>query len=359
MRINYFAPFNLQTGYGTAARAYAKALINAGCEVKLAVSNNKPDPVPEDLVPYLGAWDNPTHQIVQAPPHTLGHLFPLGDAKRIAVTTWETWSLPDEFCDILESYDRVIVPSAITKQQMAELGDKVAVVPHVSHSLVPPPPCHAERPFTFLWMGDWSERKNPIGMLRTYWSFFSQDDNVLLKMKLNRFEKRIIEFVFRQTNRSLDELPPIELKTDFLDDLGSLYASADVFVTLSRGDAWNYPAFDAAMLGLPIIASLGVGHEEFLTGLSGSDFVNSQPTPCYSETFTFADQNNISVWEPRGVNSTQHWMDPDLTEAGYLMRNFYERRNEIAGRYPDRTCVLYDRFNSARVAEMFLEEIGK
>lgn len=39
-----------------------------------------------------------------------------------------------------------------------------------------------EKPFTFLWVGTWTERKNPIGVLQAYFSEFRASENVLLKI---------------------------------------------------------------------------------------------------------------------------------------------------------------------------------
>lgn len=343
MRLQFLGPFNLNTGYGQAARGCARALRTVGADFKITVTNSKTNPLPEDLAPFRGEIDSPTHFLVHAPPGVApAFRDPASEAQWHCMTTWETWNLPRSYTELLEkSFHSIIVPSAICQEQIAASprasptmtpgGTPIVVVPHVFENFGPegwPSPIEkqAPGPYTFLWMGDWSERKNPIGMLLAYWHAFQPSDEVVLLMKLNTCDRFLLSFLRERCNVPL---PRFKIVSEFLSQEGliKLFQAADAFVTLSRGDAWNYPAFHALSQGLPIVYTENVGHEEYLDGLGAG--ISSRRTPVCSQTFSLKIEGNqfrADSIEPNGVNVTQLWEDPDLWEAAEAMRALYESR---------------------------------
>lgn len=328
MRLLYLGPFDLPTGYGQAARGYREALS------RLVPSLCARSHLKESDLPWV-----PTHVLLHATP---GALTPLrahyskkiqAEVPWIAMTTWETSSLPHRFVEELSKFDRVIVPSKVCRKQVSGVMTRISVVPHILETDGPepwrwPPPINSPGPFVFLWHGDWSERKNPIGALKAYWHAFSPGDNVLLRMKLPAFDALTVQALKDRVNKPV---APVEFITDHLPQaaLVELYRSADVFLTLSRGDAWGFPAFHAASQGLPVIFSENVGHQEFLWHQAGGSPVQTMPTPAFSgQTFltTVVDGGlRMTVSEPEGVSIDQLWREPRLDMAALAMQTQRER----------------------------------
>lgn len=373
LKLLYVGPFTEETGYGIAAREYARAFLSEGLDVRLIPS--KSGDVPPDLSPFVGKWANghPTHILIHSPPDTIdkvAELAPMGfigSPTWLAYTTWETFYLPEAFATKLAAFDAVFVPSALTHIQLNLPEDvPVLVLPHTFHPKDWPhqtgPLGSSSRPYTFLWMGDWSERKNPIGVLKTYWGAFERSDNVLLKLKLSRYDRTTIQFLIEQSNRA-EDLAPIELLTERLshEEIRKLYDSADCFISLSRGDAWNLPLFQAALLGMPIIFNENVGHMEFMWMLQENESVCMVPstgTPCFSTTFQISagpEGVRADVFEPKGIDSSQMWCEPNLMEAGRAMRQFREKK--MTGRFFSFRDELEKNFSYKAVTKAFVEAV--
>lgn len=328
MKLYYLGPFGNLTGYGDAARGYARGLRDLGVDLRLALT--EPGEVPEDLLPLVGYMQEGSSTLVHAIPAAFSSRFRPEGASSYAMTTWETFSLPDEYADCLNDYDDVIVPSQVCYMQMPQV--RPAIVPHgFDPKDWPVDWFSSERPYTFLWIGDWSERKNPIGVLKAYWSAFSKKDDVKLVMKSTTLDPQAIEILALSTNR-FDDLPTVEFVDGYMPHgaLLELYARADAFITLSRGDAWGFPIFHAAALGLPIIAVAEVGHGQFLgdseTEYSNRFIVGQQLTPVLSQTTRLAPDGSLKIREPHGVDIRQFWIEPDLHEAISAMQDFARTR---------------------------------
>jgi len=374
VRLLYIGPFNLLTGYGQAARGYARALKKLGVDLRLAISNDKPA-IPEIAdfwaPPLVGNCDGVTHVLVHAPPSTLAalrvHFAPLVPTatRWAAMTTWETFPLPDHLAEVLDAFSVTVVPSRVCKDQMSLVCESVSVVPHILETdgpeawpLASPTPVRrprSEAPFTFLWHGDWSERKNPIGVLKAYWHTFAADDDVRLVMKTSSYDKLTLRSLIDRAGTS--GLPAVEIVTDHLsqDALVSLYRQSDAFITLSRGDAWGFPAFHAASQGLPVIYTQNVGHDAFLAHSAASAPVASHPTPvCSAQTFiaeAVGGGLRMTVSEPEGVAINQTWAEPRLDRACAEMERFYRYGAEA------RKVDFLPRFSSEVVGKQLLSAL--
>jgi glycosyltransferase involved in cell wall biosynthesis len=65
---------------------------------------------------------------------------------------------------------------------------------------------------------------------------------------------------------SIDDMPPLCLITQEVSEyeLAQLYRSADAFVIATRGEGWGLPLVQAMAMGLPTIAPVFGGQEEFM-----------------------------------------------------------------------------------------------
>lgn len=411
MRVLYIGPFGQKSGYGHACNDNIAALVAAGVDVRIfPILEFDTDELPERFkhlskhivpaltdpgeLPYFDNW--PTHVIVHAIPHGLVSLLEnaIEDCnlqrdsfKAVAYTTWETNKFPDGIMeDVMRVFDRVLFPCHWNKETFHKVfavshddglrhwqGDnvymkeKAGVVPH---ALSPEWWAAAKRsrtdgPFTFLWVGTWTERKNPIGVLQAYFSEFRADENVLLKIVTPSFPPGDIESLARSS--FFAELPAVEIvgKVGMRlseEEMRQLYADADCYVTLARGEGWGLGAFEAAAVGLPVICPDYGGFKDFISAgfftLQCFERAAWTPETTSGNVMRVAglEIKPVQVNAPNGVRIDQRWAEPDMGRAMYWMRRVYTARGEYWPKVPDE---FRERFSWSRVGEIFKKELEK
>lgn len=412
MRVLYVGPFGQKSGYGHACNDNIAALVAAGVDVRIfPILEFDTDEVPErfkhlvELVitpentPFVGddkRW--PTHVIVHAIPHGLVDL--LANAiedlaldrskfKAVAYTTWETNKFPDGIMeDVVRVFDRILFPCRWNKETYQKLfasahddglrywqGDdvytkeKAGVVPH---ALSPEWWAAAKRnrqpgegPFTFLWVGTWTERKNPIGVLQAYFSEFRAGENVLLKIVTPSFPPEDIASLARSS--FFAELPEVSIvgKAGMRlseEEMRQLYVDADCYVTLARGEGWGLGAFEAAAVGLPVICPDYGGFKDFIS-------LGFYPLNCFERAAWTPETTSgnvmrvagleirpVQVNAPNGVRIDQRWAEPDMGRAMMYMRKLY---NLWKVPHYGVDAEFRERFSWSRVGEIFKKELEK
>jgi glycosyltransferase involved in cell wall biosynthesis len=148
---------------------------------------------------------------------------------------------------------------------------------------------------------------------------------------------------------AMDELPEIQIINERLSgpQLRDLHRGGACYVSAARGEAWGLGAFEAAVMGRPIVAAVVGGMDEYLEGLHiGGEYsrlysVSAQRAPC------FADAHDVSIETdaqgrrvltakaalPAGVDCGQTWADPDLCELADAMR--LAMNDVVADGWPD------------------------
>lgn len=133
----------------------------------------------------------------------------------------------------------------------------------------------SERRFEFLSVFKWERRKGYDILLDAYWSAFSPDDGVVLRLRTYmpdfvigadpNITVHLAEYAERKFNATLPELAPVIWETgvdgsrlsDSLtrEDVRDLLASADAFVLPTRGEGWGLPIAEAMSMAMPVIVS--------------------------------------------------------------------------------------------------------
>jgi glycosyltransferase involved in cell wall biosynthesis len=175
--------------------------------------------------------------------------------------------------------------------------------------------------FTFLSVGDWTERKGFDILLDAYCEEFTANDNVTLILKVHMggftamhkayLKKDIDEFLSKYKNR-----PRILLCMDkmYYDDMPRLYNACDCFVLATRGEGLGLPIAEAIARGLPVIVTHGSGHMDFV-----KDGVNGYVIKSEEKAV-----DNIEYIRkcPEAVNSK--WFEPDKEDLKEKMRMIYD-----------------------------------
>jgi glycosyltransferase involved in cell wall biosynthesis len=285
-----------------------------------------------------------------------------GPCRFAAYTTWEGASaVPPEITGPLGIFDRVYVPSLHNYDRLRATVAR-RILPHAYDCIDPnvtvPPP---DDRYRFYYIGAWTSRKNPVGIIRAYAYAFRPGDKVELLLRCAGNSE--LEFVVNahSTGIQMAELAPIRFsgKTASDGELAELHRYCDCFVTATRGEAWNLPAFDAMVAGRHIIAPAEMGHADFLEDTSAA-FYTGYETPAEVDV-RIAERRpdqpggviNIEFVGAQGLTGRSTWLEPDLLQLAQLMRQAYdERKRDLAVQYS-----VPDRYSYAAVGDRLRKDL--
>lgn len=380
MRIYYASHLQQQTGYGRAAYHLARALLSDLPEdIELVLITIGPR---EGETGLALANAHPLHPDDRIGPSDvlIVHTLPLdcatakklligdrepGDAPRcVAYTTWEGMNVPDEvYREICFAFDELWVPSEVNKAAFEEARTRrpnqqvMRVVPHCypDHEVVADDGSRDENDrFQFYWIGQWTARKNPEGLIRAYCLAFDAQDHVRLMLHSAGVDpKRVIDAIV-STGIDKNNLPQIKFCSEVMpeENLEELHRTSDVFVSASRGEAWNLPAFEAMIHRRHIIVPYGHGSDDYLTGTS-AELIDGWEAPAHMDATVKSNEDGRWVFDrrgPQGMTARVLWSEPNLVMLAAAMRDAHEHRRRTLE-------INYDpaqRFGYAAVAALVL-----
>src|SRR5215472_8493669 len=352
------------TGYGLAAIAYVRALVNAGVPVQwIPLGPMHRDAIPQalpdaaesalvrssiddvalaDLPSLLQRTSGPVgHDIVlcHSPPEYWPHLFEPGK-RNVGYTVWEADRPPPHWVPIFNRANRILVPCRLNCDAFVATGTRapVRVVPHIRrhvwNTFTPEERSAArsrfgipENHFIFYSIGEWHPRKALGLLLETYARAFTAADPVTLLLKTSEFGYGTPPLYPREATSELARmtiercamalghgLPNLCLLP--LDDLSGceidlLHELGECYVSLAHGEGWALGAFDAATRGTPVV----------MTGWGGQlDYLG----PSWSGAIPYG-LGSVPIWPPERPSyfSSQRWAYPDTDAAVEILRAAY------------------------------------
>lgn len=344
MKVEFVCPFSLHSGYAQAAHDTAMALYMAGIPLSIRPLH---DANSEDLDPRYGCllervnvFDNPTHTIVMTIPRYAHEVYE-PEGIKICYTTWETDRLPkSDATNLMKNFDYVLVPSHFSHRALLKGGcepQRTRVIPYGFEprfwQLEEPPPQSKEL-YIFYTVNLWNARKAPVELLKAYWAEFTPEDRVLLRIVC----QDVIEDDVRHLMKcfGLNYLAPVSFIRERLPEteLRNLHYTSNCYVTLARGEAWALGAFEAAIVGNPVIATGFGGQEEFLDSYEKAYMVDYSLTPAVTPEVKASEPisvGGISITPmkravPTGIAGDQNWAEPDIADARRAMRYCYEKK---------------------------------
>lgn len=316
MKVRYYGHVGMATGYGRAAADMCMALLTAGVELEIRpLLPAKSVLLPEQYLP-LASLLRREHDLDQNPDVVIVHTLP-GDCKAVldhlgyqegqmrtgprlvAYTTWETNRAPPETHQSLAWFDQIWSPSEVSAKALTRRVDgspvsDTRVMPHcfdpASMAFRRRGPMRKPRErFCFYYVGAWTVRKNPEGIIRAFTHAFTAKDPVELQLQCHGAPQAVM-----MTDVSS---PKMTLGTGFLSDAAILemHEEADCFVSTSSGEAWNLPAFDAMLAGRHLIVPANQGSEEFLRGTSADRHMNLLDLASYMESVARLRVRDLTV----------------------------------------------------------------
>lgn len=345
MKVRFCSPIKSHIGYAELGRIIINQLVQAGHEV--AVREIPVDTVATDFG-ALGAQaegligeapDADVNIVNMVPPFF--ETFRLPGARNIGYTMFEADRIPDDWVVACNRMDAIWVPSDWVRSVFIASGVTVPVSV-VGADAVPMPVTQPEAPgpFRLLSIFQWSRRKNPVNLLRAYCAAFDGSQDTVLTLKVHRQadaeqSEQFVQDTISQTlsrMRPRRALPRIEVATRHFTtaQIQRMHANSHVFVSLSHGEGWGLPAWEATLAGKPVIH----------TGWSSpTEFVHPQGLVKSSQSPIYGMDEFVPYYD-----MAMNWGEPQLDDAIAKMRDAYanfgawfrksrEHRNIINNRY--------------------------
>jgi glycosyltransferase involved in cell wall biosynthesis len=325
MNIKFASCFLDHSGYGQAARDMLKALVDVGVNVTTEIitfqqsSDKNICPLAVKLkdkkIPYK------VKLIMLTPEQAM--LKMESGKYNIEFLFWEVLGVDPKWVNYMNFMDEIWTPSKTFADTFKDEGVKspIFVVKQPTVVTQAKPFCIPDFDgFLFYSMFQWTERKNPRGLLKTFWETFEgkKDVGLLIKTYRGSFleaEKEAIRREIRgwKSRMGLSSYPPVFLALNELNskDIMRLHATGDCFVSAHRGEGWGYPQMEAMTQGKPIISTNFGGIHESL---------DESVAWLIPHTFQSVHGMDHIPW----YNPTQLWADPDYRALGGAMRQAYE-----------------------------------
>jgi glycosyltransferase involved in cell wall biosynthesis len=307
--------------------------------------------------------------VVHAGPLWNEHLEREADGKSLlSFTTWETDRLPPDWVEILNHYDRVLVPSRFNAAVFEASGieSPVHVVPHIARRPQPSLSAAADDMFSFYVIATWTSRKAVIDVVSAYLRAFSASDRVRLVIHTTNVDLIAHErfarngavpaspqcrtwFTLARALAGRRSAPEIRLSTRVLSrgEVDALHAGCDCFVLLSHGEGWGLPAFEAAAAGKPVIVTSWGGSLDFLP--------DGYPYRVEYDLVPTLTAEPDAWWQPR---AGERWARARVDHAAQLMREVYEHRDEAQAWGAALAALVNASFAEPRVTRALLAALG-
>lgn len=335
MNVAYCGPLFDYSGYGEANRHAAAALHIAGVNVIAQSVRYTTEPsdfgslgqVVEALTHNTGDYGikiihttpNEYKRYMEPGKYHIGHFF------------WETDTVPEDFKKGLELMDEIwtgseanadairkAVPDAIIRiyPQAIETVRDFSMDPYE----LPDFDGHL-----FYSIFEWTDRKNPLGLLDAYYREFQKGENVglLIKTYFKNFDyvnKRMIrdQIAEFKLQSGLEKFPRVFLFTDLMDrhHISRLHVTGDTYVSPHRGEGWGLPIVEAALAGNPVIATGYGGAPEWMMKANAGYILDYDMVP-------IKGMEHSARWYSRD----QKWAEPNVAQLRNSLRAAYEGRD--------------------------------
>lgn len=364
--IKYFGPMFDHSGYGQASRGYILALNELGIPLTLkpiTFEKEVPDWGKEGKI--LGDLVNKDidYNIVilhTTPEFWEEHKEP--GKTNVGYVVWETSKLhPDWSGYINNNVDAIMVGCDWNIEVFKNSGIEIPIFP-VPHGIgvdeyndIEPYSISGIRKdaYKFYDIFQFTERKHPMALIKSYWAAFQNDENVALILKTYRGdfsdgEKNAIRNTVQKLKQvtPMDEHPPIYLILDMLNrkEILGLHKAGDCFISLDRGEGFGLPGFEAGAAGNPIIA----------TGIAGV-LEYAKPAHSYLVNYTLTPVSGMP-WSP-WYRGDQMWAEPDCEHAIKLMRHVYNNQDEAKGKGETLKKYITENLSWEKVGQKVIDAI--
>lgn len=328
MKIKYIGNFNDGAGWAKAATYNALALNAAGHDVYCQeVKHGTQEIVINNKILDLINKKTDSYDMI------INHILPkdyeyIGGVKNIGYVELETLTLSNTlWLKNLDLMDEIYVSNQISKNCLINSyinPDKIKIFNHAfdyekvvnndSKIFIE----ELKNTFNFVFVGEFSKRKNLEVLLRAFHSEFHFSESVNLYLKtnidisiINKFKESIYDRL-KLRNKYKQEIIISEFLTE--ENLWSTVKQCHAFVMPSYGESWCYPAMEAMAMGIPTIYTDGIGISDYAPK-EANFAVKSTIQPCYGAT----DAHFSDIY-----TSNDKWLEADTLDLQKNMRYVFE-----------------------------------
>lgn len=358
MLIRYYGHVGYPSGYGDAGNELCMAILAAGYELEIQTNGTELHARYLPLASCVTAT-----QDLRPPDVVIVHTLPLDcanllaaerireqfpEAQCICYTTWEGISegVSPAFAAAVDHFDMVWVPSTHNLRALlgGEIAATVAVVPHsfdddnwaerwaeIRARRARQESRPASSMYWFYYIGAWTVRKNVPGLIRAFLGEFTRDDNVGLHIHSPGASSRDFQMAVMSSGIPESMCPTMVFSNERTPTVDAIHEERDCFVTASRGEAWNLPAFQALLSARMIISPVHLGSDDFLLQTRASRCSSSRHH-AYGDVVLLQRPDAppghgiAQLQIGQGMTSRDLWREPDADILAGLMRTAYVLR---------------------------------
>ena len=344
MKVLFIGHYREGGGWAKASIDFIQALDSIGIDIvcrNVSLTNKYVD-IPQRVMELENkSLDNVDYCIQHVLPH---HLVSTAKFKKnIAYFEYETNNMKqNEWTNNLHLVDEVWVANKTLHKVVSEAGIKnCKIVPHCfdistySKEYEKINLQDMKDKFIFYYIGDYNSRKNIDSIIRCFHSEFCNDEKVALLVKINKFgtTKEQLRKIYTDNSTHIKQIirtkPSLErccseiVITEDLtsDQINSIHQRCDCFITISHGEAWSIPAFDAMAFGNTPICSNEGGPKDFIdaSDVNTGSLIDGIYNVCNCPDAAF----------PHIFTGREEWFEPSESETKKQMRYYYENRGNI------------------------------
>lgn len=320
--VNVFGHFCYPSGLQVAANLVVQSFEEAGRQVLMRSIAASPADLPRNKK-YRSLPYHRDNIVVMAPEPYFADCFDRAgvwcppEKKTFAIWYWELEEAPGHWGDLAGNVNEIWAPTIHIKKAL----EKVVKVPVVSMlpAITLSPFQKLSRSelglrddeFIFLFVFDLAsimERKNPLGLIRSFKKAFQSIPGVRLVLKVSRSEKypnemKLLREAILGANIFLDTSEMSREK------VLALINSCDCYVSLHRAEGLGLTIAEAMLLGKPVIATAYSGNLDFMA----------------TDTSLLVGYERVELEKDYlPYKKGWHWAEPDEKEAAEKMKWVFE-----------------------------------
>jgi len=215
--------------------------------------------------------------------------------------------------------------------------------------------------YNFLCVAQFGPRKNIENTIKWFLEEFKNDENVGLVVKTNVAKNCLVDRELCQTRLSAlkKQVPDHKCKLYLLhgdmsdEEMHGLYMHPNISAALSltHGEGFGLPLFEAAYMGVPVIATGWSGQLDFLRDEKGKD-------KFYNVSFDLTQVPDGVVWEGVLIKDSM-WAVPREESAKINMRECLKDIQTGNTKYVEKHVAdLKERFSEEKMYAAFIDGMG-
>ena len=353
-----YACFLNQSGYSQAAQGYILALNETGeFDIKIRIFGEKPaKPAISDenyeIFMEMVKKEEDTDRIL------IYHCIPTMQKrikkvnKNIGMVTYETYSPPEKWVEILNQNDAIIVPSNFNYKIFSHMQIKKPLyyIPHCIDKNIynkDVKPIREYDRYTFLFMGIWRDRKGTKQLLEAWLKEFKESDGFQLLIKTDKTKKAEEYIKHLKSELGINKgFAPIIFENKVFDEkeLPNFIKSVDCLISPHMGEGFGLLGLQCMALGIPVI----------ITDFSGSQDYANETTATLIKPKGFIFRGNMDNI-PQFKN--KKWAFIEVKDIQKNMRYVIENKEKVKIKANVAYSEVRSKFSYERVSKLFIEMI--